>query len=87
MNKEDFDNDEPIHHFEGKDLLYSCPSELTFAQSGKPSSPITHSPHATISPPGMQDDLKQENSREPLILNININLIVESSVVNFNHLK
>ena len=86
-NEFENDNDEPIHHFEGKELLNSCPSEPPFAQSGNPSSPITHSPHATISPPEMQDDLKQENSREPLILNININLIVESSVVNFNHLK
>ena len=51
MNKENFDNDEPIHHFEGKDLLHSCPSELTFAQSGASSSPIKHSPKATISPP------------------------------------
>ena len=51
MNKEDFDNDEPIHHFEGKDLLHSCPSEPPSAHSGNPSSPITHSPHATISPP------------------------------------
>ena len=51
MNKENFDNDEPIHHFEGKDLLYSCPSEPPSAQPGSSSSPNTHSPHATISPP------------------------------------
>lgn len=87
MNNEFSDNDEPIHHSEGKDLLCSCPSKLTFAQTGASTSPINISPPIAISPPGMQDVLKQDNSREPLILNININLIVESSVVNFNHLK
>ena len=51
MNKEDFDNDEPIHHFEGKDLLHSCPSEPPSVQPGSSSSPIKHSPKATISPP------------------------------------
>ena len=51
MNKEDFDNDEPIHHFEGKDLLYPCPSVPPSAQKNNSSSPITHSPQATISPP------------------------------------
>ena len=60
MNKEDFDNDEPIHHFEGKDLLHSCPSSLTFAQSGASSSPIIISPLATISPPGMTLVLEQQ---------------------------
>ena len=60
MNKEDFDNDEPIHHSLGKDLLHSCPSVPTIALAGASTSPITQSPHATISPPGMQDDLKQE---------------------------
>ena len=51
MNKEDFDNDEPIHHFEGKDLLYPCPSVPPSAQKNNSSSPITHSPQASISPP------------------------------------
>lgn len=87
MNKEDFDNDGPIHHFEGKNLLRSCPSVLTFAQSGISSPLITISPPVAISPPETQNVLEQDNSREPLILNININLIVESSVVNFYHLK
>ena len=60
MNKEDFDNDEPIHHFEGKDLLHSCPSELTFALLGASSSPIIISPQITISPPGMTLVLEQQ---------------------------
>ena len=51
MKTEDFDNDEPIHHFEGKDLMHSCPCKLTFAQMGEPSSPITISPPVAISPP------------------------------------
>ena len=57
---ESLDNDEPIHHFEGKDLLHSCPSEPPSAPSGASSSPITHSPHATISPPGMHIVLEQQ---------------------------
>ena len=60
MNKEDFDNDEPIHHFEGKDLLHSCPSSLTSALSGASSSPINISPSITISPPGMHIVLEQQ---------------------------
>ena len=59
MNKENFDNDEPIHHFEGKDLLHSCPSEPPSARMGNSSSPIKHSPQATISPPGVQLVLEQ----------------------------
>ena len=51
------DNDEPIHHSEGKDLLCSCPSKLTFAQSGTSSSPINISPPLTISPPDMMNVL------------------------------
>ena len=57
---ESLDNDEPIHHFEGKDLLHSCPSSLTFAQSGASSSPINNSPSITISPPGMHIVLEQQ---------------------------
>ena len=87
MNVEVFNSDDPNHHRMGKDLLHSCPSVPTIALAGDSTSPIKQSPHATISPPEMQFDLEQDNSREPLILNININLIVENSVVNFNHLK
>ena len=60
MNKEDFDNDEPIHHFEGKDLLHSCPSEPPTAQKSSSSSPINISPSITISPPGMHIVLEQQ---------------------------
>ena len=60
MNKEDFDNDEPIHHFEGKDLLHSCPSEPPSAPSGASSSPINISPSITISPPEMHIVLEQQ---------------------------
>ena len=45
------ENDEPIHHSEGKNLLRSCPSVLTSAQSGESSPLITISPPVTISPP------------------------------------
>ena len=51
MKTEDFDNDEPIHHFEGKDLLHSCPSKSPFAQTGNSSPIITISPPVAISPP------------------------------------
>ena len=44
MKSEDFDNDGPIHHFEGKTILRSCPSVLTSALSGESSSPISSSP-------------------------------------------
>ena len=60
MKSDNFDNDEPIHHFEGKDLMHSCPSELTFAHLGHLSSPINISPSITISPPGMTLVLEQQ---------------------------
>jgi hypothetical protein len=96
MKIEDFDNDEPIHHFEGKDLLYSCPSELTFAQSGVSSSPINISPLATISPPGMTFVLEQqklEQGEQPyrvqynlIIVNLGGNLTIEGTMVNIKKL-
>ena len=60
METEISDNDEPIHHFEGKDLLCSCPSSLTFAHLGHLSSPINISPSITISPPEMHIVLEQQ---------------------------
>ena len=96
MKTEDFDNDEEIHHFEGKDLLYSCPSALTFAQSGASSSPINISPLATISPPGMHIVLKQqklEQGKQPfrvqynlIIVNYGGNLTIEGTMVNIKQL-
>ena len=96
MKTEDFDNDEPIHHFEGKDLLHSCPSELTFALSGASSSPINISPLATISPPGMQLVLEQqklEQGEQPcsvqynlIIVNLGGNLTIEGTMVNIKQL-
>ena len=96
MNKEDFDNDEEIHHFEGKDLLYSCPSELTFAQTGASSSPINISPLATISPPGMTLVLEQQKldqDEQPcrvqynlIIVNLGGNLTIEGTMVNIKQL-
>ena len=59
MTTEISENDEEIHHSLGKDFLYSCPSSLTFAQSGASSSPINISPSITISPPGMHIVLEQ----------------------------
>ena len=91
MKIEDFDNDEPIHHFEGKDLLYSCPSALTFAQSGASSSPINISPLATMSPPGMTLVLEQQKLEQGeqscrvqynfIIVNYG-DLTIESAMVN-----
>ena len=96
MNKEDFDNDEPIHHFEGKDLLHSCPSEPPSAQSGASSSPIIISPLATISPPGMTLVLEQqklEQGKQPcrvqynlIIVNYGGNLTIEGTMVNIKQL-
>ena len=92
MKIEDFDNDEPIHHFEGKDLLYSCPSVLTFAQSGVSSSPINISPLITISPPGMTIVLEQQKldqGEQPcrvqyslIIVNNGGDLTIEGAMVN-----
>ena len=59
MKNEFSDNDEPIHHSEGKDLLCSCPSVPSIAFSGNPKSPIFISPPITISPPDMMNVLKQ----------------------------
>ena len=91
MKIEDFDNDEPIHHFEGKDLLHSCPSSLTFALSGASSSPINISPLATISPPGMTLVLEQQKLEQGeqscrvqynfIIVNYG-DLTIESAMVN-----
>ena len=91
MKIEDFDNDEPIHHFEGKDLLHSCPSTLTFALSGASSSPINISPLATISPPGMTLVLNQqmlEQGEQPCRVQYNLiivnygDLAIEGTMVN-----
>ena len=92
MKTEDFDNDEEIHHFEGKDLLYSCPSELTFALPGASSSPINISPSITISPPGMTLVLEQqmlEQGEQPcrvqyslIIVNNGGDLTIEGAMVN-----
>ena len=95
MKIEDFDNDEPIHHFEGKDLLYSCPSKLTFALSGASSSPINISPLITISPPGMTLVLEQQEldqGEQPCRVQYNLiivnygNLTIEGTMVNIKKL-
>ena len=93
---ESLDNDEPIHHFEGKDLLHSCPSVLTFALLGASSSPINISPLATISPPGMTLVLEQqklEQGEQPcrvqynlIIVNYGGNLTIEGTMVNIKQL-
>ena len=96
MNKEDLDNDEPIHHFEGKDLLHSCPSEPPSARTGNSSSPIIISPLATISPPGMTLVLEQQKldqGEQPyrvqynlIIVNYGGNLSIEGTMVNIKQL-
>ena len=96
MKTEDFDNDEEIHHFEGKDYVYPCPSELTFAQSGASSSPINNSPLATISPPGMHMVLEQQMLEQGkqscrvlynlIIVNYGGNLTIEGTMVNIKQL-
>ena len=94
MKSEDFDNDGPIHHFEGKTILRSCPSELTSALSGESSPLITISPPVTISPPDLQHVLEQrklEQGEQPYSVQYNIiivnqggNLFVEGAMVNIN---
>ena len=96
METEISDNDEPIHHFEGKDLLHSCPSVLTFALLGASSSPINISPLITISPPGMTLVLEQqklEQGKQPcrvqynlIIVNYGGNLTIEGTMVNIKQL-
>ena len=86
------ENDEPIHHSEGKDFLYSCPSVLTFAQSGASSSPINISPPISISPPGMTLVLEQQKLEQDdklcrvqyniIIVNHGGNLTIEGAMVN-----
>ena len=53
------ENDEPIHHSEGKTILRFCPSELTSALSGESSPLITISPPVIISPPDLLRVLEQ----------------------------
>ena len=91
MKIEDFDNDEPIHHSEGKDLMCSCPSKLTFASSGTPSSPIKQSPHATISPPDIhshKDRFQKFHKIKELLRGISIFKIhkgtIHQTMVNYN---
>ena len=92
MTTEISENDEEIHHSLGKDFLYSCPSSLTFAQSGVSSSPINISPLATISPPGMTLVLEQQKLERGkqscrvqyniIIVNHGGNLTIEGAMVN-----
>ena len=92
MTTEISENDEEIHHSLGKDFLYSCPSELTFARLGASSSPINISPLATISPPGMTLVLEQQKldqDEQPcrvqynlIIVNYGGNLTIEGAMVN-----
>ena len=96
MTIEISENDEEIHHSLGKDFLYSCPSSLTFAQSGVSSSPINISPLATISPPGMTLVLEQQKldqDEQPcrvqynlIIVNYGGNLSIEGTMVNIKQL-
>ena len=77
MTTEISENDEEIHHSLGKDYMYSCPSELTFAQTGASSSPIIISPLATISPPGMTLVLEQQKLEQgEQSCNVQYNLII-----------
>ena len=86
------ENDEPIHHSEGKDYNYSCPSSLTIAQSGASTSPINISPPISISPPGMHLVLEQQKLEQGeqhcrvqyniIIVNHDGNLTIEGAMVN-----
>ena len=90
------ENDEEIHHSAGKDYVYPCPSELTFALSGASSSPFNISPSITISPPGMTLVLEQqklEQGEQPcgvqynlIIVNYGGNLSIEGTMVNIKQL-
>lgn len=96
MKTEDFENDEEIHHSAGKDFLYPCPSELTFARSGASSSPINITPQITISPPGMHLVLEQQMLEQGeqscrvqynlIIVNYGGNLSIEGTMVNIKQL-
>ena len=83
--------DEEIHHSAGKDYVYPCPSELTFALSGASSSPFNISPQATISPPGMHLVLEQQmldQGEQPCRVQYNLiivnygDLTIEGTMVN-----
>jgi len=83
--------DDEIHHSAGKDYVYPCPSELTFALSGASSSPINISPLATISPPGMTLVLEQQKldqGEQPCRVQYNLiivnygDLTIEGTMVN-----
>ena len=86
------ENDEPIHHSEGKTILRSCPSVLTFAQSGESYPLISISPPVTISPPDLQHVLGQRKlvwdeqsysvQNNIIIVNQGGNLFVEGMMVN-----
>ena len=96
MTTEISENDESIHHSLGKDIMYSCPSKLTFAQSGASSSPINISPPISISPPGMHLVLEQQKLEQGehhcrvqyniIIVNYGGNLTIEGTMVNIKQL-
>ena len=91
MSNENFDNDEPIHHSEGKTILCSCPSVPTSAQLGEPYPLISISPPIAISPPDLRHVLEQRMLEQDkqncsvqynlIIVNQGGNLFVEGVMV------
>ena len=60
MKNDVLDNDEPIHHFEGKDPSDACPSVPPSAQKGKSYSPISSAPPCG-NPSGQHKEPKAKN--------------------------
>ena len=86
MNNEALQNDETFHRSVGNVCQNSCPESNThyYKETGSPPQ-ISDSPPIDISPHHLLEDLEQDKPSNQLLLNININLIVERSVVIINH--
>ena len=83
MNKEDFDNDEPIHHFEGKELLHSCPSKPPGSNlSGQHKEPKIKNQSKVKRI--LAKVFKRNNSKQQIsitVLNFNGNIVFEDSTL------
>ena len=83
MNNEISGNDEPIHHSEGKDLLYSCPSK----QHGSNLSGQNKEPKAKNQSKVnrfLAKVFKRNNSKQQIsitVLNFNGNIVFEDSTL------
>ena len=80
---ESLDNDEPIHHFEGKDLMYSCPCEPPDSNfSGQHELPKGKNPSKVKR--FFAKVFKRNNSKQQIsitVLNFNGNIVFEDSTL------